>query len=260
MRADVFRVPAPLPLCRRWSTLDLSHLTLTERGRAQERTPGSERAVAARARAKAETSARAYARVGTWRRLRAPCSRRVPGLRLGCHGSVRRRRALAGRLLSRDRHGAPRPRPAPPLCEDRAHRRRQIQTLGFAPNSAVRLRPTAPPARRSHSWRAIVATRPEPAMPMATRRLSGLVARDGSADVRLRLSSAAICRHVPGPTFRRYRRIAGDLYRRRALLRARGMYVRPDVKSRGHSLTVEIARSGVMDPVSRPALPAAASS
>ena len=38
------------------------------------------------------------------------------------------------------------------------------------PNSAARLRPTAPAGRRSHSCRAIVPTRPEPAMPMATRR------------------------------------------------------------------------------------------
>src|SRR5437868_5550922 len=38
----------------------------------------------------------------------------------------------------------------------------------FRPNSAVRLRRTAPAARRSHSWRAIVPTRPELAMPMAT--------------------------------------------------------------------------------------------
>jgi len=38
------------------------------------------------------------------------------------------------------------------------------------PNSAVRLRRTAPPARRSHSWGAIVPARPELAMPMATTR------------------------------------------------------------------------------------------
>ena len=38
------------------------------------------------------------------------------------------------------------------------------------PNAAVRLRRTAPAARRSHSGRAIVSTRPEPAMPMATSR------------------------------------------------------------------------------------------
>jgi hypothetical protein len=40
--------------------------------------------------------------------------------------------------------------------------------LRFRPNSAVQLRRTAPAARRSHSWRAIVPTRPDPAMPMAT--------------------------------------------------------------------------------------------
>ena len=40
----------------------------------------------------------------------------------------------------------------------------------YRPNSAVRLRRTAPAARRSRSWRAIVPVRPELAMPMATFR------------------------------------------------------------------------------------------
>jgi hypothetical protein len=44
----------------------------------------------------------------------------------------------------------------------------------LSPNSAVRLRRTAPATRRLHSWRAIVPTRPEPTMPMATPGSPGL--------------------------------------------------------------------------------------
>ena len=58
------------------------------------------------------------------------------------------------------------------LCIGTNAKARQHQVhepgLRFRPNSAVRLRPTAPAARRSHSWRVIVPRSPEPAMPMAT--------------------------------------------------------------------------------------------
>jgi hypothetical protein len=62
--------------------------------------------------------------------------------------------------------------------------------LRFRPNSAVQLRRTAPAARRSHSWRAIVPTRPDPAMPMATTRWPASEPAAGAADDRIRRSTA----------------------------------------------------------------------
>jgi hypothetical protein len=65
--------------------------------------------------------------------------------------------------------------------------------LRFRPNSAVQLRRTAPAARRSHSWRAIVPTRPDPAMPMATFRVfAALDAGDPLATVALSAPSRAL--------------------------------------------------------------------
>ncbi len=61
-----------------------------------------------------------------------------------------------------------------PLADDRLGPRavskpRKRPDNRFRPNAAAQVRRTAPPARRSHSSRAIVPTAPEPAIPTATR-------------------------------------------------------------------------------------------
>jgi hypothetical protein len=74
----------------------------------------------------------AYARGHITRAASGPRLRRVPGLRSRYDGSVRRR-PCARRTSAFPRPlPGPSPRSAPPLREDRAHRRRRIQTLGFA--------------------------------------------------------------------------------------------------------------------------------
>jgi hypothetical protein len=63
--------------------------------------------------------------------------------------------------------------------------------LRYRPNAAAQVRRTAPPARRSHSSRAIVPTGPEPAIPTATKHSSGSAGIAATADDRLRPQATA---------------------------------------------------------------------
>jgi hypothetical protein len=63
------------------------------------------------------------------------------GARLRCHRSVRRRPCARGTTAFPRPAAGRRPPPARSLCEDRAHRRRQIRTLGFAQKEARQFGP-----------------------------------------------------------------------------------------------------------------------
>ena len=74
-------------------------------------------------------------------RLPQPRLRRVPGPGLRCHRSVRRRPCARGTTAFPRPPPERRPPPARWLCEDRARRRRQIRTLGFAQRQASVIAP-----------------------------------------------------------------------------------------------------------------------